>query len=200
MEISADYPGYWQRKIEATSADLALFFAGSMGSQSPVGDGEGFGKPESIGEALADSLIIRLKQITLMERPVFSALSLKISLPEYHIRLTSKTSLSSFLSEKLMPGPENVYLQAVRIDNMVWITTPSDFSGEYALQIKNSLSAKGFNANVTSFNGNYVGYIIPGRYFFMNEYESKLMGWFGPNMGDYTVDLIGRLVNIVTKN
>ncbi len=98
-----------------------------------------------------------------------------------------------------MPLPENVYLQALRIGNMVWISTPCDFSGEYALQIKNSLAAKGFKSNVTSFNGSYVGYIIPGRYFYLDEYESKLMGWFGPNMGEYTIDLIRRITDIVMQ-
>jgi len=200
MEISTDYPGYWERKIEEETADLALFFAGSMGSQSPVGKGDGFEKPKFIGEALADSLLVHLKSVTLNDKIVLSALSLKISLPEYHMRLTTKINLTSFLSKKLMPPPENVYLQAIRIDNMVWITTPSDFSGEYALQIKNSLAVKGFRSNITSFNGNYVGYIIPGRYFYLDEYESKLMGWFGPNMGEYTIDLIGQIVEIVTKN
>ena len=200
MEISTDYPGYWERKIEEETADLALFFAGSMGSQSPVGKGDGFEKPKFIGEALADSLLVHLKSVTLNDKIVLSALSLKISLPEYHMRITTKINLTSFLSKKLMPPPENVYLQAIRIDNMVWITTPSDFSGEYALQIKNSLAVKGFRSNITSFNGNYVGYIIPGRYFYLDEYESKLMGWFGPNMGEYTIDLIGQIVEIVTKN
>ena len=98
-----------------------------------------------------------------------------------------------------MPLPGNVYLQALRIGNMVWITAPSDFSGEYALQIKHTLAAQGFNANISSFNGSYVGYIIPGRYFYLDEYESKLMGWFGPNMGEYTMDLIRQISEIVTK-
>jgi hypothetical protein len=82
---------------------------------------------------------------------------------------------------------------------MVWITTPADFSGEYALQIKNSLAVKGFNANVSGFNGSYVGYIIPGRYFYLDEYEPKIMGWFGPNMGEYTVHLIRRITDIITQ-
>ena len=30
MEISADYPGYWQRKLEANGFDMAVFFAGSV--------------------------------------------------------------------------------------------------------------------------------------------------------------------------
>jgi neutral ceramidase len=199
MEISADYPGYWERKIEDTSADYALFFAGSTGSQSPVAKGDGFEKPKYIGEALADSLNVHLSHVELNDKITFSSVSLKIQLPEYHIRITTKINLSSFLSRKLMPQPENVYLQAIRIDNMVWITTPCDFSGEYALQIKNALSAKGFFSNVTSFNGSYIGYIVPDRYFFLNEYETKVMGWFGPNMGEYTMYLIRQISEIVTN-
>lgn len=199
MEISADYPGYWERKMEQTSADLALFFAGSVGSQSPVGEGKGFDKAKLIGEALADSLNVYLPKAILNNTVTFSALSLKLQLPEYNMRATTKINLRTWLSKKLMPLPENVYLQTLRIGNMVWITTPCDFSGEYALQIRNALAAKGFNANVSSFNGSYVGYIIPGRYFYLDEYEPKLMGWFGPNMGEYTVDLIRRMSDNVIK-
>jgi hypothetical protein len=200
MEVSADYPGYWERSMEKTTASPALFCAGSVGSQSPVSEGSGYDKSKSLGEALADSLKIHLKYVKLNDKVIVSALSLKMSLPDYNMRITTKTNLASFLSRKLMTPPENVYLQVVRIGEMIWITTPSDFSGEYALQIKNALGVKGFRANITSFNGNYVGYIIPGRYFYLNEYESKMMGWFGPNMGEYTVDLINRLVKIITKN
>ena len=82
---------------------------------------------------------------------------------------------------------------------MLWITTPCDFSGEYALQLKNSLSAYGFHANVTSFNGGYVGYIVPGRYFYLDEYEPKVMGWYGPNMGEYTMDMIRQLARAMTN-
>jgi len=199
MEISADYPGYWERKMEQTSANVALFFAGSVGSQSPSGEGNGFDKPKLIGESLADSLNTYLPKTLLNNTVTFSALSLKLQLPEYHMRATTKINLTTWLSKKLMPLPENAYLQTLRIGNLVWITTPCDFSGEYALQIKNALAAKGFHANVSSFNGSYVGYVIPGRYFYLDEYESKLMGWFGPNMGEYTVDLIHRMSEIVIQ-
>lgn len=198
LEISADYPGYWERKIEATSADLALFFAGSVGSQSPVGKGDGFEKPRFIGESLADSLNSQLPLVTLYREIPFSAISLKIHLPPYHIRLSNKMSLSTFLSKKLMPLPENVYLQAIRMGNLLWITTPADFSGEYALQLKNALAVHGFHVMVTSFNGSYVGYIVPGRYFYYDQYESRIMGWFGPHMGAYTMHLMRKISEIVT--
>lgn len=199
MQISADYPGYWQRKMEETSADYALFFAGSVGSQSPAGEGDGFDKPKFIGEALADSLNKHLHGIAVKDTVKFSALSLRIDLPEYHIRLTTKRNLVTALSSSLLPNSGNVYLQAVRMGNMIWITTPCDFSGEFALQLKNSLSTYGYHANVTSFNGGYTGYIVPGRYFYLDEYEPKLMGWFGPNMGDYTMELIRQLSRVITN-
>ena len=198
MEISGDYPGYWQRRIESTSADIALFCAGAIGSQSPVGKGEQFDKAKYIGESLADSVNVHLGAVVLNDKPVISFVSTKMGLPDYHIRLTPKINLSTFWSKRLMPQPENVFIQAVRIDDMVWITTPGDFSGEYALQMKNTLFAEGFKSNITSFNGSYVGYIVPGRYFYMGGYEPGLMGWFGPDMGEYTMDLIRQISEVAT--
>ncbi len=198
MKISADYPGYWARKMESWQYDYALFFAGSMGSQSPAGPGRGFDRAKFIGEALADSLYLRLPEVIMHDKVEFSYVSLKMELPDYRIRITNKLTLSTNVSNKLMPVSQNNYLQAIRIGDIVWITTPADFSGEYALQIKNSLAVKGYNANITSFNGGYVGYIIPGRYFYLDEYESKTMGWFGPHMGDYTMNLIRYISEIVT--
>jgi hypothetical protein len=200
MEISADYPGYWARKMENTSVDYALFFAGSMGSQSPVSKGEGFDKPKFLGEALADSLNNYLPAVEPAAKTVLFPVTLKLPLPEYHIRLSRHRNLSTFLSKKLMPLPENPCLQAIRLGKTVWITTPSDFSGEYALQIKNQLTAEGFDSNVTSFNGSYLGYIIPGKYFYLDKYEPKEMGWFGPYMGDYTIDIIRRISETVIQN
>ena len=200
MEFSADYPGYWERKMEYTSTNMAIFCGGSVGSQSPSGEGKGFDKPKLIGESLADSLNIYLPRTVLQDKITLSSISLKMVLPPYNIRITTTLNLSSAISEKLMPVPQNVYVQALRIGKLIWITAPSDFSGEYALQIKNRLTVKGFSANITSFNGSYVGYIIPGRYFYLDAYEPKTMGWFGPNMGEYTVELIRHLTDIVTKN
>ena len=171
----------------------------SVGSQSPAGEGDAFDKSKYIGEALADSLTTHLTDVVLKDTVTFSTLSLKMQLPPYHIRLTSTINLATSLSKKLLPLSEGVYLQAVRLGNMIWITTPCDFSGEYALRLKNSLSPYGFNANVTSFNGGYVGYIVPPRYFYLDEYEPKVMGWFGPNMGDYTMELIRQISRVLTN-
>lgn len=199
MEFSADYPGYWERKMEADSFDVALFSAGAIGSQSPSGKGKAFENSRYIGESLADSLKKRLPMANFQETIPFSSATLRVTMPEYHLRLTTRINMASWLSNKLMPEPQNVYFQAVRIGKLIWISAPCDFSGEYALQIKHALSAEGFDAVVSSFNGSYVGYIVPSGYFYMDEYESKLMGWFGPTMGDYSMHLIRHLTDIVGK-
>jgi hypothetical protein len=197
MLFSGDYPGYWERKMEAGSYDVALFCAGSIGSQSPSGKGKDFESARYVGESLADTLIKKLPFNTYQDSTTFTSVTLRVTLPEYHIRLTPRINLSSWLSNKLMPEPMNVYFQAVRIGKLVWISAPSDFSGEYALQIKNAMAVKGYDAVVSSLNGSYIGYIVPGRYFYMDEYEPKIMGWFGPTMGDYAMELIRHLTDIV---
>jgi hypothetical protein len=199
MEISGDYPGYWQRQMESNGFDCAIFMAGSMGSQTNRGEGDGFEKPRFIGASLADSTMAHLESIEPTDTVLLAAATIKLNLPGYHFRISTTRNLSSGLTKKLMPLPENAVLQTIRLNNMVWATTPGDFSGEYALQLKNSLASKGYSANVTSFNGSYVGYIIPGRYFYLDEYEPKTMGFFGPTMGDYTFDLIGQMTNILIK-
>ena len=197
MEISGDYPGYWQRKMENTMVDYAIFMAGSMGSQTNRGEGEGFEKPRFIGESLADSTISHLQNIVTSDSVLLASATIKLNLPEYHFRISTTRNLSAGLTRKLMPEPENAVLQAIRLGNMVWVTAPCDFSGEYALQLKNTMAVKGFDANVASFNGSYVGYIIPGRYFYLDEYEPRLMGFFGPTMGDYTFDLINQITGML---
>jgi len=200
MLISGDYPGYWQRKIESTAADLAIFCAGSTGSQSPVGSGDEYDNARYIGESLADSVLVHLDEVNMSEKLTVSALSLKINLPEYHIRLTANKNLGSGLSNKLMKKPENVYLQTLCINNLIWIFTPGDYSGESALLIKNIFSGKGYEAIVSGFNGSYIGYILPGKYFYYDHYESKLMGWFGPTMGDYAIDLINQMFKAIISD
>lgn len=196
--LSADYPGYLVRKIEASENCFAMFCGGSMASQAPAGNGEQFDNARYIGESLADSLLSSMNNASLEDRITTSSLSLKISLPRYHMRMTRQIYLSTGLSRSLMAKPENVYLQALRINNLIWYFTPGDFSGEMALLQKRLLAGEGFSTMITGYNGNYVGYIIPSKYFYMKHYEPVMMGWFGPYMGDYISEMMDKMGFIMT--
>ena len=197
MQISGDYPGYWQRKLESDGFDMAVFFAGSVGSHSAQSKGEKFEKARYIGEALADSVLKYAVLTELRDSIGLAAISLRMNLPELHIRISDGVRLNPAIGGKLFPPIGDVYIQAARIADLIWVTAPCDFSGELAINYKNAMNKEGYRALVTSFNGAYVGYIIPGKYYHLDEYESRLMSWYGPNMGPYTNELIRRMMQIL---
>jgi hypothetical protein len=199
MEISGDYPGYWQRKLENNGYDMAVFFAGSVGNQGPRRKREKFGTPQYLGETLADSVLKYSKFIKLSDSITLSYMNLQIDLPEFQIRVTDGLRLKQSLAEKLMKNMGDINFQAARIGKLIWLTSPGDFSGELAIQLKNEGCNKGYNVLVTGFNGAYLGYILPGRYYHYNNYESRTMSWFGPYMGPYSYEMMHRMMQIITS-
>lgn len=191
--ISGDYPGYWSRKIEKSGFDVGMFCAGSMGGQSPAGKGKDFESSAFIGESLADSVLAGLSRIRTSSLLSSSAITLRTNLPEYHFRLTSRRNFTTGFSRMLMPAPENVYLQALRLNNLIWYFTPGDFSGESAILLRRIMKGDGYRSVVSGYNGSYVGYIIPGKYFYLDHYEPRMMGWYGPTMGDYIFELMEKM-------
>jgi neutral ceramidase len=195
--ISGDYPGYWSRKMERSGTDIALFCAGSMGGQSPAGKDNEFESTAFIGESLADSVLAGLGRINMSDSISISSISLKTVLPEYHLRMTAGRNFSTRMSERLMASPENVYLQALEINDRIWFFTPGDFSGESAILLRKLFDGKQYRTVVTGYNGSYVGYILPGKYFYLDHYEPKTMSWFGPGLGDYFFELMDRMAGIL---
>ena len=190
MEFSADYPGCWERAVEQATGGLALFLAGGVGSHSPVAGGRGFEGAEQMGQALAKTLLERLPQTSLTNSVTFGIIGLDVTLPPLNARLSDNIRLRSWLAQKLLPVKSHSFIQVFRIENSLWVSTPCDFSGELALGIKDFLRVQGSDAAVTSFNGDYIGYVIPSRYYHLNGYEPRIMSFFGPNVPDYFDELI----------
>lgn len=190
MEFSGDYPGFWQRAVEAATDGVAVFLAGGVGSHSPVPGERGFPGAERMGQALAQRVIDQLPETALTNVVAFGILGLDVTLPPFNVRVSDGVRLRPWLAAKLLPVDRTTFLQAFRLDDTVWISTPCDFSGELALGIKDSLRVKGSHAVITSFNGDYIGYVICSRYYHLNGYEPRVMSWFGPNVPDYFDELI----------
>ncbi len=200
LEFSADYPGYWERAVEQATGGMAAFLAGGIGSHSPHPTEGGFKGAQGMGEALASSLLDKLSTTPLTNQIAFSMLGLDVNLPPLSVRLSDGVRLRPWLAAKLLPVTDHTYLQAFRLEDALWISTPCDFSGELALAIKDSWRPRGYNAVVTSFNGDYIGYVILPRYYHMNGYEPRLMSFFGPNVPDYLTELIQKTTLELTKN
>jgi neutral ceramidase len=190
MEFSADYPGYWQRAVEQSNVAMAVFLAGSVGSHGPVAGEGGFPGAERMGHSLAQLCLEAVSKTILTNSISFSTLGLDVTLPPLNIRVTDGIRVRPWIAGKLLPAERRSFLQVFRIADSVWISTPCDFSGELALGIKDALRAQGRKAVITSFNGDYIGYVIPSRYYHLDGYEPRLMSFFGPNVPDYLNELI----------
>jgi hypothetical protein len=190
MQFSADYPGAWQRAVEAATGGIAVFLAGGVGSHAPVPGTNGLAGVEQMGQALARMVMDRLAQTPLTNSVTFGMLGLDVTMPPLNIRISDEFRLRSWLAARLVPAKSASFLQVFRINDSIWVSTPCDFSGELALGIKDLLRARGHNAIVTSFNGDYVGYVIPARYYHLNGYEPRIMSFFGPYVPDYFDELI----------
>jgi hypothetical protein len=143
-----------------------------------------------MGQALARAMFQETAHVPMTNVVTFGALGLDVSLPPLNLRLSDGIRLRPWLARKLLGVGSRSHLQVLRMNDSIWIATPCDFSGELALGIKEHLQAQGATAVVTSFNGDYLGYVIPGRYYHMAGYEPRLMSFFGPNMPDYLDELI----------
>jgi len=190
MQFSADYPGSWQHAVEADTGGMALFLAGGVGSQSPVPGTNGLAGVERMGQALAQMVIEKLPQTPLTNALSFGVLGLDVTMPPLNVRISDGFRLRPWVAARLVPAKSTSFLQVFRLDDALWISTPCDFSGELALGIKDFLRARGRNTIITSFNGDYVGYVIPARYYHLGGYEPRLMSFFGPNVPDYFDELI----------
>ena len=198
-EYSGDYPGYFQRSLENKGVDIALFFAGTVGSHTNNGEGGKFEKAKYVGEKLADAAKTCIARLEYSEEIELSLLTAEIEIPKLQmIRISDNLRLSPFVGNKLVPKKNSILLQGLQLNNFIWTAMPYELSGEYAIDLKNALELKGYNSAFTSFNGQYLGYIVPAKYYYYDTYEARLMGWYGPSMGDYLMELIYKLTNSLT--
>lgn len=198
-KFSGDYPGYFQRSLESKGVDLALFFAGTVGSHTNKGIGEKFEKSKYIGETLADSAAIVINRMAYDSVVQMTTITTEIEIPELQaFYISDRLRVSPWAADKLMAEMKTIYLQGVKLNDLVWIAMPYELSGEYGIDLKNALEVAGYNSSLTSFNGQYLGYIIPQKYYYFDTYEARLMGWYGPSMGDYLMELNFKLANELT--
>ncbi len=203
MQWSAGYPGYLVRALERDGADLALFLAASVGSMGPVAPGEGFAAAEAIGEALAARVLPELGALVLKERLDVTSVGVPVTMPPLQVRLNRRLRLSPLLVRSL--GINNgAWIGGVRVGRTVLVGTPSDFSGEMSGALKDWGAEQDLDLWVLSFNGDYVGYVSPDRYYLTAErggregYEMYVMSWCGPQQGEFLVRLIRRTVEALT--
>ncbi len=195
MRFHGDYPGVWQEVIEAETGGLALFAAGAVGSHGPRAPQPGWEGARALGTTLARRVLERRQQCALQSEVVLGSAAVAFALPPLKARLGDRVQLRPWAAARVLPVADITTLQGLRIGSWVWLSTPCDFSGELALELKQQARAAGARCSVTSFNGDYVGYVIPTRYQSMDSYESRTMCFYGPSLTDGFMEAMGGLLD-----
>jgi hypothetical protein len=198
LEFSADYPGAWQRAMEERGFDHAVFMAGPVGGQRTAGGSRRYKGADGYGAALADRIAPALRDLAFAPETDLAAVGVEAVLPEPQVRFADAWRLRPWVARQLLPWTPRTYFQAIRIGRTILVSTPADYAGELALPLEEKLRRDGLTLAVTSFNGDYIGYIMPAKYDHENHYESRMMSFFGPGFGSFSAEIVARLAAAVS--
>lgn len=198
--LSGDYPSVVIKQLENTEGgvNFAMFMAGMVGSHSfaPMPPEIEFELVQKESSWLIESLT-PMSVSTAIDSPIISKVQYTIPFGPAQLRLGNDWKVRNWAFNGVLGGlaGELTYL---RIGNILMIGTPCDFSGEIAVtqKLHDYAKAKGLNLIITSFNGNYVGYITyDGHYDSIQRTEVREMNWVGPYHGQYFADMIKKLID-----
>ncbi len=188
MSFSGDYPGFLERALEERTGGFAMFLAGAMGSMSPrTPEGaDHFERARLLGYQLAEQINAQWMEAEFSERVPVASVGIPLELPPWQLRVHPRWRLSPavfHLAGLAEPG----WLHGLRLGDAFLFATPADFSGEIAVDLFDWAAERGWSLWTLSFNGAYVGYISPDRYYKeaspsgREAYEMYVMSWIGPN-------------------
>lgn len=178
--LSGDYPAAVQR-AGGDAGFVCLFAAGAVGSMGPR-------EPKASGAANARRTARRIwAQVDVgpaetgayAVRARLAAAILPVDLPSQHYRIARHLRLSPVLASYL--HDRRTYLHVIRIGRAVLLGMPGDYSGELAVELE---APRGLEPVITSFNGDYVGYLLPRSRYRRTNYEAREMNLFGPWSGE----------------
>jgi hypothetical protein len=191
LRLSRDYPGELVDLLEASGYTFAMFMAGAVGSHAPVREPNGDVKIKKMGNLLADA--VQQASLNPVRKADVQLFRVPLSLGKRQVKVLPKWRVRPWLSSRLM-GEHEVYLTMLQLGDVVALGTPCDFSGMLTAPVYREAEKYGLHAFVTSFNGGYIGYITPDRYYDLDKYETQTMNWYGPGNGSYLQDCLKRMV------
>lgn len=198
-DLSADYPGALVKHLIADPRiDFALFAAGAVGSHSPVkNESFSYEALNHYAGQLASPIIKHMDSLSVAGTPVAGApgnklvyLSLPVALGPPQLKISDSWQIRPWLFHAFF-GEIHPVITMLRVGNVIFAGYPADFSGLLYPDISVPPS---LHLVITSFNGGYIGYIIPDIFYDRKHQEARELNWFGPHTGSYFVELTNLLL------
>jgi neutral ceramidase len=195
--LSADYPSEVITRLEE-GVDFGMFMAGMVGSHAfaPMPPEKEYDLVKKEGMFLTE-MIGHMKAEPQKDSIEISTSHFPIPFGPAQLRISANWKARNWAFLSVLDDLEGE-LTYLKLGNILMIGTPCDFSGEIAVNEKLHAYAKarGLNLIITSFNGNYVGYIThDGHYDSINRTEIREMNWVGPYYGRYFSEMIRKMID-----
>jgi neutral ceramidase len=192
--LSADYPGQLTRALEEDGYSFAMFMAGAVGSHAAKSKEREWPCVEEMTEKLTSALSRDAETFKAVTDTTLWMGRVPLALTEAQFKVFKDWRLRPGAFNELL-GDYPEYITGLRIGNLLMLGAPCDFSGEFYAKLDSVAAANRMQMMVTSFNGGYIGYITPGKYYDVNHYETQLMNWYGPGVGEYLMDCMQMLIH-----
>lgn len=198
VNISRDYPGVFVDGLEHHGYAFAMFVAGAVGSHGCRGPDRGTPLINYVGEALVTALLNHRGTLSPVPDSTLFMVRVPLELGEAQFKISKDWRIRPWLF-RLAFGSYPAELAGLRIGGLLLLGAPCDFSGELMPPIDSAANKYGMQAMVTSFDGNYIGYITRDDWYDVDHYETRLMNWYGPGNGSYLTRCMIKLVKILSR-
>lgn len=182
-QISRDYPGEISSYLEKNGYEMTAFIAGPVGSMGNECLGlKDYECTGLIGRNIGEKILKHPIGQSESENPTIITGKIDMPLQSPSPRILEEWSLQPKLFKFLL-GEQQPFISFLKIGDILLIGTPCDYSGVLAKEIYQKLPKQ--KIIISSFNGNYGGYITPDRYFDLDENETREMNWYGYGSGTF---------------
>lgn len=194
MVLSRDYPGVLIDSLENHDANFAMFMAGAVGSMGPLEEAkDDYEQMRNEAAGIQIELEKNLVRVPLAKPHSLGISHIALGLREPHARISESIRFRPWAFHFLF-GDYPADIKAISLGNTLIVGLPCDFSGEFMAELTAFAQSKNKNLIITSFNGGYIGYITPDKYYNLDSYETRTMNWFGPQNGEYFKEIIKDLI------
>ena len=195
--LSGDYPSALEAELEKNGYHFALFAAGMVGSHRLNGfTEENFELTNKAGKTLATKILKESVNSKKSDSVSITTAHIPVQYGPSQLRIEKNWRLRDWAFRSLL-RPLQGEITFLEIGDIILLGTSCDFSGEVYVdaELEKLALSKSKQLIITSFNGNYTGYItLDDHYDHYKKEEVMAMNWVGPNFGNYYEEIIKRIL------
>jgi len=193
--LSGDYPAAVVDSLMKSDHSFGMFMAGMVGSHRLTGINEAeYELVARAGSILSEKIISApLSQKTDSVKMVTAHIPIQFGPSQ--LRIAKNWKLRNWIFSWLL-NPLHGELTWLQLNDVILIGTPCDFSGEIFVKHINEVAVQeNKKVIITSFNGDYVGYITEDEHYeTLEKEEVMVLNWVGPYYGNYFTEMFTTLL------